>query len=446
MKKLLLLLILTANAFAGSPIIWGSSGGATVSQSLTSKICFPNASCYDSTAPVGNVTGPASSTGNALARYSSSTGKVLSNSVVTLSDAGTISNAQTINDGTSSALGMNISETTTSNGGGGDYTGIYQLLTDSNNLVSGIVNSAIVTKSGGTGGSLYASYYSLMGQSGTHANSFYNFWADSPGAINATNYYGLYIGGVSTGTMTGDNYAIDVVSGTSHIPNLDQTIVTLNNVGGSNKIGLSAVSNNTGSLPILQSYAVKGTLNEGSTGAGSNNAYPVFGLLSLTGTDTSLGAGVGSQISNASSTAGALKGFTNLVSNSGTIASYDGALLTNAPGTVTGGNYALRTSAGDTSLAGHLITTGTAPAVTACGTSPSISGNDKAGVVTIGTGGTATSCTLTFAVAYTAVPHCFVNDRTEILQVNGTPTTSTLTITKTIAFSASSVIDYMCVQ
>lgn len=98
------------------------------------------------------------------------------------------------------------------------------------------------------------------------------------------------------------------------------------------------------------------------------------------------------------------------------------------------------------SFPGHIITSGTAPAVSACGTSPSIAGNDQAGVVTIGTGGSATTCTVTFNVGYGAAPHCFLNDQTDIGLVKATTTTTVLTITKATAFTAGSKIDYFCAQ
>lgn len=51
---------------------------------------------------------------------------------------------------------------------------------------------------------------------------------------------------------------------------------------------------------------------------------------------------------------------------------------------------------------------GTAPALTSCGTSPAITGTDVAGVVTMGTA-TPTGCVITFNVAYQAAPTCVVN-------------------------------------
>lgn len=65
--------------------------------------------------------------------------------------------------------------------------------------------------------------------------------------------------------------------------------------------------------------------------------------------------------------------------------------------------------------AGHLVTGGPTPVLTSCGTSPSITGNDRSGQITFGTGALLTSCTVTFAVPYTGEVsadnkvHVFVN-------------------------------------
>jgi hypothetical protein len=57
---------------------------------------------------------------------------------------------------------------------------------------------------------------------------------------------------------------------------------------------------------------------------------------------------------------------------------------------------------------GKEFTLGSAPALTSCGSSPSINGTDRAGIIGIGGGG-ATTCTLTFAHAYTNAPFCVLS-------------------------------------
>lgn len=112
-------------------------------------------------------------------------------------------------------------------------------------------------------------------------------------------------------------------------------------------------------------------------------------------------------------------------------------------------DFRLSSGAGAINLApaGHVKMTGTAPAVTAnCGTSPSVLGSDMAGKLNVGTGGSATTCTLTFAVAYTVAPACVANNETTTQLIRATSTTTTLVLTAAAAFTASDIISYICIQ
>lgn len=90
----------------------------------------------------------------------------------------------------------------------------------------------------------------------------------------------------------------------------------------------------------------------------------------------------------------------------------------------------------------HPRTTGTAPALTSCGTSPTIVGTDSVGTVTTGTG-TPTGCVITFAAAYAAAPYCVVAWRTNIASMIYAISTTAITLTQTA--TDSTVVDYMCV-
>jgi hypothetical protein len=89
-----------------------------------------------------------------------------------------------------------------------------------------------------------------------------------------------------------------------------------------------------------------------------------------------------------------------------------------------------------------LATRTVAPALTSCGTAPSVvTGNDTLGKFT--TGSAATTCTLTFNVAYNVAPAC-------ILAPNGnlnfpTYTTSTTALTVTVDV-ASTTYSYICMS
>jgi hypothetical protein len=72
----------------------------------------------------------------------------------------------------------------------------------------------------------------------------------------------------------------------------------------------------------------------------------------------------------------------------------------------------------DIKLARHLASTGTAPSISACGTSPSTAtgSSDLAGEVTVG-GGSPVSCVINFNVSFTNAPFCTVVDRTTLSRV-----------------------------
>lgn len=94
---------------------------------------------------------------------------------------------------------------------------------------------------------------------------------------------------------------------------------------------------------------------------------------------------------------------------------------------------------------GHIVAQGDPPAVSSCGTGPSVAGNDVAGRITVGTGGIATSCTLTFLQAWAIAPVCSVGNETTTLFAKASPTTTTLVISSATPFAASDKISYHCV-
>lgn len=84
---------------------------------------------------------------------------------------------------------------------------------------------------------------------------------------------------------------------------------------------------------------------------------------------------------------------------------------------------------------------GTAPALTSCGTTPAITGTDVAGTVTMGT--TATGCVITFNVAYVAAPHCVVTWIATPL-ASQSYVTSNAAITTTQTSASNNVLKYLC--
>jgi hypothetical protein len=99
---------------------------------------------------------------------------------------------------------------------------------------------------------------------------------------------------------------------------------------------------------------------------------------------------------------------------------------------------------GAVKLGGHVVTSGTAPSLSSCGSSPSISGTDMAGTVTAG--GTATACTVTFASAWSAAPHCNVTPQTGSVTNTFSYSISTTAITVTETGLGGGLFDYNCTQ
>lgn len=100
---------------------------------------------------------------------------------------------------------------------------------------------------------------------------------------------------------------------------------------------------------------------------------------------------------------------------------------------------------GALSASGHVTSTGSAPAVTLCGTgSPTVSGTDTKGVITTGTA--AASCTLTFASAYTTAPTCVLSDNSSTVSASVTSiTTGVLTIGLGAGLTGGNIY-YICLQ
>lgn len=116
--------------------------------------------------------------------------------------------------------------------------------------------------------------------------------------------------------------------------------------------------------------------------------------------------------------------------------------LATGSGGITGGTPGFCLGSNQTATIHKHVKIGTsnAPALTACGTSPTISGSDFKGVITQGTG--ATGCTVTFNVPNATFSTCSVTSRSA-LQFTYTPSATALTITN-IGLLSSTLLDYTC--
>ena len=84
-------------------------------------------------------------------------------------------------------------------------------------------------------------------------------------------------------------------------------------------------------------------------------------------------------------------------------------------------------------------------AVSSCGTSPTVTGVDGAGVISVGSGGV-TSCQLDFGDTWASTPHCFVNSQNTATTITAVPSTTALIITSSASLSSGDKLDYFCVR
>src|ERR1019366_804647 len=93
-------------------------------------------------------------------------------------------------------------------------------------------------------------------------------------------------------------------------------------------------------------------------------------------------------------------------------------------------------------VSGHVITGATPPVLTSCGGgTPTITGSDTAGLVTMGT--SATGCVITFAAAYTTAPVCVVSwIATPLASQSYVTAAASITLTQTS--TSSNLAQYVC--
>lgn len=111
---------------------------------------------------------------------------------------------------------------------------------------------------------------------------------------------------------------------------------------------------------------------------------------------------------------------------------------------ITGGSASGSGVRGDVAIQNHIRWTGSGAAIGSCGSSPSLNGGDMNGTITVGTGGVATSCAITFHQAYYGNPNCVVSSDTDIAAFKVVTSTTTMTISAVVAFTASSKLSYIC--
>jgi hypothetical protein len=213
------------------------------------------------------------------------------------------------------------------------------------------------------------------------------------GGQSSSNMYGLYAHGGSTIQPVGIFDAVYVNRAGS--------------VGWKN--GFTTVPGAADTGINLGPLALSGPSNSQSI---KLNAYP-------TGTDTVSGFVTVTSAGNFVLASGVVNGSTLFTDSAGTFAGQISPLFLVTPG--------------------HLLSTGAAPALSGCGTSPNIAGTDLAGTILTGTG--ATACVLTFQRAYGTAPHCIVTTRNGASGFAYDPQTTAINFS---GMTAGKIYDYVC--
>lgn len=94
--------------------------------------------------------------------------------------------------------------------------------------------------------------------------------------------------------------------------------------------------------------------------------------------------------------------------------------------------------------AGHIIASSTNPVISACGTGPTMTGDDSHGTVTEGSSASS-GCVLTFKVPYTVAPPCVVTTQTGSISVAFTYAVTATAITVTDSALSSDKWNYICI-
>lgn len=95
-------------------------------------------------------------------------------------------------------------------------------------------------------------------------------------------------------------------------------------------------------------------------------------------------------------------------------------------------------------IATHTVYSGNAPSVSSCGSSPTIVGNDNAGIITVGSGGVS-ACTITFSVAWPNTAICTSSvDVSTMSAANTSASTTANTFGFNSALGAGGKVYYRC--
>jgi hypothetical protein len=205
---------------------------------------------------------------------------------------------------------------------------------------------------------------------------------------------------------------------------------------------------------VLQQASATGPVMDGTQAVGTSLRYARADHVHASDTSRAPVAGSTSITTLGTIATGTWNGTTIAVANGGTGTTTGSITGTGALTFTSGANGDVTLTpngTGNTVLNGHIAASNAGtPAISACGTTPSITGNDTRGTFTPGTG-TVLSCTITFNQTYSSTPYCVAMPKVtlaagSVIYANATTTTLTVQIGNNAGGMGTFAFTYICLQ
>lgn len=386
----------------------------------------------------------------------------------------TIASATTTDLGTKESQYLTVSGTTTITGLGTISAGITKYVTFSgaliltHNATSLILPGAanITTAAGDTGrflslgsGNWKCLAFNLAsGRAVVSSPQMSDGTVSLPGMPFASDLdSGIYrIGANNWGLVAGGTKIVDIATTGAAVTG------TLSNTGAATfgPSGMFAI-NAAGALTVTGASVQNITFTTASAAfliGGTSTTGGAIGLTAGMGQSAEIAGGstTGAGTAGAGSIRGGLTqtgvaGAVQITAGHSTTSQVGSSIQLNLPGSTTPGSVNVVSTSAFYQIDGaskhvHVYDSSNTPTITSGGgTTPSIAGSDNAFRIVVGTGGSASTVTVTFNKAWTNAPMAFANHQGALLPLRCVTTTTTVVIDAASAFTASGSIDVFCI-
>ena len=216
--------------------------------------------------------------------------------------------------------------------------------------------------------------------------------------------------------------------------------------------GVSGMAYNMSGGLIGNALGTVGTVNNNGGGTITTATGAMSGV---TNTNGSIGAAYGKSIAMTNASSGTISSsyelFTSTANTGGGSITNQFGIYQSTPGSTNffAGKVGIGTALpiAPLDVKGHIANSGFSAVMGSCGTSPSLSGNDMRGTITLGTG-TVPSCAITFASSYPTIPYCVASwsGTTAPVALSTVASNTGLQINFPTSVTAGGMITYICIQ